>query len=82
MMDRRNFIARLLVAILALLGIEWKVAEEKVTVLERWDHVGDGVYKSSWSVIEDDGKECYIVDYVNAFCQPRGGHGVLTGISA
>ena len=40
---------------------------------------GDG---SQWSRIADfDGKEAYVVDYLNFFSPSRGAHGALTGIT-
>ena len=37
---------------------------------------------SMWSRLADyDGKEAYVVDYLNCFCNNRGANGALTGIS-
>lgn len=37
---------------------------------------------SQWSRIADfDGKEAYVVDYLNCFCNHRGANGALTGIT-
>lgn len=63
-MDRRNFLVRLVVAILALFGIKWepKVTEEMVSIIERWELNPDGSYSYSRELWEDAEKRMQDID--------------------